>query len=125
MMRPVTMTLIALAAGLLAGNARAERAGGPAAGAAPDSLVRALVAPAPSPFAPTVCVVPEDRDVRAVREVLDEQVAAWNRGDLAGYMRGYWKSDSLTFYGGGEITHGWQVTFDRYRRRYQSEGREM
>ena len=90
-----------------------------------DSLLRALVAPAPSAFAPTMCVMPEDQDLAAVQRLLDSQVAAWNRGDLEGFMKGYWKSDSLTFYSGGTITHGWQTTLDRYRKRYQSEGREM
>jgi beta-aspartyl-peptidase (threonine type) len=90
-----------------------------------DSLLRALVAPAPSAFAPTTCVIPEDQDAAAVRRLLDAQVAAWNRGDLEGFMKGYWKSDSLTFYSGGDVSHGWQTTLDRYRKRYQSEGREM
>jgi ketosteroid isomerase-like protein len=90
-----------------------------------DSLLRVLVAPAPSAFAPTMCVIPEDQDAAAVRRLLDAQVAAWNRGDLEGFMKGYWKSDSLTFYSGGTVSHGWQVTLDRYRKRYQSEGHEM
>jgi ketosteroid isomerase-like protein len=90
-----------------------------------DSLLRALVAPAPSAFAPTMCVIPEDQDAAAVRRLLDAQVAAWNRGDLEGFMKGYWKSDSLTFYSGGKVSHGWQTTLDGYRKRYQSEGREM
>lgn len=99
---------------------------GAAAGTAPgDSLLRSLVSPVPAHFAPTVCVVPEDQDPAAVRRLLDEQVAAWNRGDLEGFMKGYWKSDSLTFYSGGNVSHGWQVTLDRYRKRYQSEGHEM
>jgi ketosteroid isomerase-like protein len=100
--------------------AAAEPAATPA-----DSLVRALVSPAPLAFAPTVCVLPEDQDAGAVRRLLGEQEAAWNRGDLEGFMKGYWKSDSLSFYSGGTVTHGWQTTLDRYRKRYQSEGREM
>jgi beta-aspartyl-peptidase (threonine type) len=60
-----------------------------------------------------------------IRLVLDDQVAAWNKGDLDGFMAGYWKSDELTFYSGGDVTTGWQSTLERYRKRYQSEGREM
>ena len=60
-----------------------------------------------------------------IRALLDAQVAAWNRGDLEGYMAGYWKSPELTFYSGSTITQGWQPTLDRYRKRYQSEGHEM
>ena len=78
-----------------------------------------------SPFAPTMCVLPEDLDPVAVQRLLDAQVAAWNLGDLEGFMKGYWKSDSLTFYSGGNVSHGWQATLDGYRKRYQSDGREM
>jgi beta-aspartyl-peptidase (threonine type) len=60
-----------------------------------------------------------------VKHTLDAQVAAWNKKDLAGYMAGYWKSDLLTFYSGGTITRGWQATLERYRKRYQGEGKEM
>jgi ketosteroid isomerase-like protein len=60
-----------------------------------------------------------------VRALLDTQVAAWNKKDLDGYMAGYWKSDQLTFFGGGTVTTGWQATLDRYKQRYQGEGKEM
>jgi beta-aspartyl-peptidase (threonine type) len=63
--------------------------------------------------------------VAAIRRLLDDQVAAWNRGDLEGYMAGYWRSPALTFYAGATITTGWQPTLDRYRKRYQGEGQEM
>ncbi len=63
--------------------------------------------------------------VAAVRKVLDDQVAAWNRHDLEGFMRGYWNSPSLTFFSGGTVTRGWQRTLERYRQRYQSKGAEM
>ncbi|HXF06913.1 MAG TPA: nuclear transport factor 2 family protein [Blastocatellia bacterium] len=63
--------------------------------------------------------------LEAIRRVLDEQVAAWNRGDLDGFMRGYWKSDHLTFFSDGTVFRGWQATRERYRRTYQSEGKEM
>jgi beta-aspartyl-peptidase (threonine type) len=61
----------------------------------------------------------------AVRQVLDAQVAAWNKGDLKGFMAGYWKSDNLSFFSGKDKTHGWQATLERYQKRYQAEGREM
>jgi beta-aspartyl-peptidase (threonine type) len=59
------------------------------------------------------------------RSLLDAQVAAWNKKDLDGFMAGYWKSPALTFFGGKEVTKGWQATLDRYRKKYQSEGKEM
>jgi uncharacterized protein (TIGR02246 family) len=62
---------------------------------------------------------------REIRRVLDDQVKAWNRGDLQGFMKGYWRSDKLTFSSGADQTKGWQATLARYRKRYQAEGREM
>lgn len=60
-----------------------------------------------------------------VKTVLDEQVAAWNAGDLERFMQTYWRSDDLRFYSGGTVTSGWQATLDRYRKRYLAEGKEM
>lgn len=53
-----------------------------------------------------------------VEAVLHAQQAAWNRGDLAGFMDGYWHSDSLRFASGGTVRHGWQTTLDGYTRGY-------
>ena len=39
-----------------------------------------------------------------VRRVIEGQAADWNRGDLDGFMRGYLKSDDLTFVSGGTVT---------------------
>ena len=61
----------------------------------------------------------------AVRVVLDKQVEAWNRGDLEGFMAGYWNSPDLVFQSGATLTRGWQATLERYRHRYQAEGKEM
>src|SRR5947209_20489038 len=47
---------------------------------------------------------------QAVRAVLDAQVAAWNRGDLEGFMAGYWQSPDLTFFSGDKVTRGWPAT---------------
>jgi ketosteroid isomerase-like protein len=52
--------------------------------------------------------------------VMDAQVAAWNRGDIEGFMTGYWKSDKLVFASGSEVTRGWQTTLDRYKKNYSS-----
>ncbi len=62
---------------------------------------------------------------KAIRAVLDAQVTAWNKGDLEGFMAGYWQSPDLTFFSGKSRERGWQATLDRYRKRYQGEGREM
>jgi len=61
----------------------------------------------------------------AIRKVLDDQVAAWNKGDLNAFMEGYWKAPELSFFSGNNKTLGWQATLDRYRSKYQGEKKEM
>ena len=56
----------------------------------------------------------------AIRKVLDDQAAAWNRGDLESFMEGYWRSEKLTFISGPEVTRGWQQTLDNYKKNYGS-----
>jgi beta-aspartyl-peptidase (threonine type) len=60
-----------------------------------------------------------------VQAVWAAQVDAWNRGDLEGFMAGYWSSPDLVFFSNGTETRGWQETLDRYRARYQGEGKQM
>jgi ketosteroid isomerase-like protein len=60
-----------------------------------------------------------------VRAVLDRQVDAWNRGDLEAFMRGYWRSDDLTFFSGATRTAGYAGTLERYRKKYQRDGQPM
>ena len=61
----------------------------------------------------------------AIQTVLREQAAAWNRGDLEGFMSGYWKSPELTFFSGAHEFKGWQAALDRYKAAYQGAGHEM
>ena len=74
-----------------------------------------------------LALVPAARadDAADIKQVMDDQVAAWNKGDLVGFMKGYWNSKDLTFVSGKDVTRGWQETLDRYKKRYQSEGKEM
>ncbi len=58
------------------------------------------------------------RDDASVRAVLDAQAAAWNRGDLEGYMAGYARSPDLVFTSGGSIRRGWDETLEKYRAKY-------
>ena len=54
----------------------------------------------------------------AIRKVLSDQEAAWNRADIEGFMEGYWNSDSLLFIGSRGVTRGWQPTLDSYKKGY-------
>jgi beta-aspartyl-peptidase (threonine type) len=80
-----------------------------------------LVLSASCSAAPT----PGQDAVKDVRGVWTKQIEAWNRGDLDGFMAGYWKSPDLVFFSNGTETRGWQATLDRYRTRYQTEGKQM
>lgn len=61
----------------------------------------------------------------SIRHLLVSQVEAWNHGKLEDFMQGYWQSPNLAFFSGATVTKGWQPTLERYRRRYQAEGKEM
>ena len=49
------------------------------------------------------------RTKRPRSPVLNDQVAAWNRGDLDGFMDGYWRDEKLTFTSGDKVTKGWEA----------------
>ncbi len=57
-------------------------------------------------------------DVAAIRELLQVQTEAWNRGDIDGFMAGYWASDSLVFVGSRGMTYGYAATLANYRAGY-------
>jgi len=52
-----------------------------------------------------------------IRKVLDEQTAAWNRGDIPGFMAGYADSESTTFVG-TTVTKGHAQVLANYKKRY-------
>lgn len=56
----------------------------------------------------------------AVRAVLEAQAAAWNRGDIDGYMDGYARDETTTFISGDTVTRGWKTVLDRYKRTYDT-----
>lgn len=54
----------------------------------------------------------------AALQILGEQQDAWNRGDLEGFLSGYWRSADATFSGVNGTLRGWETIRDRYRKRY-------
>ena len=60
-----------------------------------------------------------------MRNVLAAQQAAWNRGDLTGYMAGYVRAPELVFTSGSKIRRGWQETHDKYKSKYGSDPSTM
>jgi ketosteroid isomerase-like protein len=55
-----------------------------------------------------------------IRAVMAAQVAAWNRGDIDGFMDGYARSEATEFVSGDKLTRGWRVVRDRYRKKYDT-----
>jgi ketosteroid isomerase-like protein len=58
-----------------------------------------------------------------IKQLLNSQVEAWNRGDFEGFMAFYWKSPDMTFQSGNRRLNGWQSLLDRYRSNYAGDKR--
>ncbi len=69
--------------------------------------------------APTA-LTPQQKAAEAatITALLHAQDAAWNAGDIDGFMYGYWPTDALRFASGGEVVHGFDRTLARYKARY-------
>ena len=65
----------------------------------------------------------KDKIPTDIRAVMDKQVAAWNAGDIDGFMAGYWRSPDLVFISGDNVTRGWQTTLDHYKKSYDSRAK--
>ena len=66
----------------------------------------------------SIAVAAQSKDEAAILKVLDDQNAAWNRGDIDGFMKGYWENDSLMFVGKSGVTYGWTNTLNNYKKGY-------
>jgi len=62
------------------------------------------------------------QDKEAIKKVLDDQRIAWNKGDIEGFMQGYWKSDSVMFITDKPPVYGWQKMLERYKKAYPGKG---
>ena len=60
----------------------------------------------------------QSADEKTIRNAMNEQLAAWNAGDINRFMRTYWKNDSLMFIGKSSVTYGWQATKESYLKGY-------
>lgn len=63
----------------------------------------------------------EQDDKNAILDVLKSQRLAWSKNNIEKFMDGYWKSDSLKFYGSNGVTYGWENTLERYKKAYPTE----
>lgn len=60
----------------------------------------------------------QSKAVDVISGLMKKQEQAWSKGDVEGFMKYYWKSDSLKFIGSKGITYGYQKTVDNYKKSY-------
>lgn len=63
----------------------------------------------------------QTNDEEAIRSLLAKQEDCWNKGDLFGFMKGYWENDSLLFIGKNGITYGYRQTLLNYQKNYPTK----
>ena len=63
------------------------------------------------------------KEIQSIKSVMEKQTAAWNAGDIDGFMQGYWNSPNLVFVSGDNVTRGWQQTTDRYKKSYDTRAK--
>ena len=61
----------------------------------------------------------EDRD-QAIRDAFDSWGTAWNRGDLAGYLAGYWDSNQTRYVSNGRVIQGKTAIVETFKSLYTS-----
>ncbi|AXT21134.1 DUF4440 domain-containing protein [Flavobacteriaceae bacterium AU392] len=63
----------------------------------------------------------EQQDKDKIISIMKAQEKAWSNHNIEGFMKGYWKSDSLKFYGSSGLTYGWNKTLSNYKKRYPTK----
>jgi uncharacterized protein (TIGR02246 family) len=59
-------------------------------------------------------------DAAAIRQVMGQQAAAWNRGDVVEFMRSYKDAPDTTFIGTG-VRKGYRTILESYRKHYATK----
>jgi hypothetical protein len=62
-----------------------------------------------------------EQDKNEILDIMATQEKAWSNNDIDGFMQGYWKSDSLKFYGSNGLTYGWDKTLANYKKGYPTK----
>lgn len=70
-------------------------------------------------LAPFASAARPNSEAEAIRHVMLEQEAAWNRSDVAAYMKGYKNAVDTTFVG-STVRKGYRQILASYRRHYTS-----
>lgn len=105
------LACLALIAFALPMNAKAGRA------AAPTS------APNLSPVPAAAAMEVDTQDAAAIKKLLTDQAADWNRGDLQAFAQGYKHAPDILFMGGSSIRRGYEGMLARYKENYPTRER--
>jgi ketosteroid isomerase-like protein len=62
----------------------------------------------------------EENVPELINQIMQSEAEAWNRGDLNGFMEGYWRNDSLVFIGSRGLTYGYNHVLNNYKQTYPS-----
>ncbi len=60
----------------------------------------------------------QNKDEQAIRNILTHQITEWNKGNIDGFMKGYWENDSLLFLGKSGPKYGYATTLANYKKNY-------
>ena len=69
----------------------------------------------------SVSSIAQTKDEQIIRSMLADQISFWNKGDIPGFMQGYWNSDSLVFVGKNGPTYGYNNTLRNYQKNYPNK----
>jgi ketosteroid isomerase-like protein len=69
-------------------------------------------------FLTTASTNAQSKDEQLIRQLMAMQTQQWNKGNIEGFMEGYWKSDSLVFVGRTGPKYGYQTALDNYKKGY-------
>ena len=61
---------------------------------------------------------PAHEKKKQILAVLRKQQEDWNKGNLDGFMAGYWNSDTLRFVSNRGVTYGWEKVMANYKKNY-------
>ena len=56
----------------------------------------------------------------SIRRIMTDQAAAWNKGNIDDFMKGYWNNDSLVFVGQSGLSYGYNTALANYKKHYDS-----
>ena len=60
-------------------------------------------------------------EIDAIKKVLANQQICWNKGDIDGFMLGYWNSNKFKFSWVNGIEYGWENALEKYKTSYPTK----